>query len=84
MSKKTYDEMVPDGEWKETLSGWTIEDVGFTKQLTYEDGRFAGNKSSVEGGLTLILKSPIGRRKKVIIGYTELGEWLEHEEELKG
>jgi hypothetical protein len=60
------------------MIGWTILAVGKTESKKYEDGE----KGMIEGGLTFMLEKD-GKRRKVILGYTELGEWLEHKEDLK-
>lgn len=72
---------------KEALIGWRIVDVGITTQYTsYLPGDHEPSihnpvpreyTASVEGGLTLLLEKD-GQQRKVILGYTELGEWLEH------
>lgn len=59
-----------------TLVGWEITDVSFTK--------------GVEGGLTLTVRQPLSiyspdlkeRVRKVVLGYTDLGEWIESVEDL--
>ena len=66
------------------LEGFTIISVKHTydvKRHYFDDdtGKEDIYEGYVEGGLTLILTNGI-IKKKVILGYTELGEWLEHEE----
>jgi hypothetical protein len=73
--------------FKEALVGWTIVSVGLTKEYT---SRRVGTSDDilfpeaitgdVEGGLTLILKKDNVLRT-VVLGYTELGEWIEHMED---
>lgn len=76
--KKKYSEMIPaEKEFIEVFQGWTIDVVGMTEE--YEAKSWG--VSRVEGGLTFILKKGT-IKKKVILGYTELGEWIEHEEKL--
>lgn len=80
-----YGEITPaDKEIAKALTGFKIESVGLTTRVerhcfdddTKEEEIY---NSRVEGGLTLILTD--GKiKKKVILGYTEIGEWLEHEE----
>jgi hypothetical protein len=81
--KVTYDAMLDlgDDEIRNALVGWTVAAVGLTKGCgrTYGDGQV--HHSQVEGGLTLILYKD-GMLRKVILGYTELGQWLEYLGEL--
>jgi hypothetical protein len=70
-----------DQDFKDAFAGWSIVSVGMTKDYTWETAEGHKHDSSVEGGLTFILQKN-GRVRKVILGYTELGEWLEHIEEL--
>jgi hypothetical protein len=51
-----------DDEISEALVGWTTERVCLTR--------------GVEGGLTFYLAKD-NHKRRVILGYTELGEWLE-------
>lgn len=83
MSKKTYGPVEDsiDTEIKEALMGWTILSVGKTEKATYETARFGRMEGIVEGGLTLTLTKD-GNLRRVILGYTELGEWLESVQEL--
>jgi len=80
--KKTYDQMLntADEAIKDALTGWTVVSVGMTNKYHAETihGEY---DATVEGGLTLILHKN-GMLRKVILGYTELGEWLEHMEEI--
>lgn len=77
------------GEMKEadpaitkSLTNFYIEKIGLTETVKrhYFDDEIGEevHNSRVEGGLTLILSNG-SVRKKVILGYTELGEWLEFE-----
>lgn len=79
----TYDPMVDEAgeEFKDALVGWTVVSVGMTNRYhcTTNHGAYDGD---VEGGLTLILHKN-GMLRKVILGYTELGEWIEHVEEIE-
>lgn len=69
-------------EIRKAIKGWTIVNVGMTTGAEYiKDGKPNGS-AWVEGGLTLILERN-GKKRKVILGYTELGEWLEHVENIK-
>jgi hypothetical protein len=68
-------------EFKDAFEGWTIESVGMTQEYQVikdrnDDYAYSGY---VEGGLTFILVKD-NTRKQVILGYTELGEWIEDEE----
>lgn len=76
---------------KHALVGWRIVEVGITREYTSrqtspqsaEDAQSSlfglpeSFTTTVEGGLTLILEKD-EQRRKVILGYTELGEWLEY------
>lgn len=70
-------------EIKDALLGWTIVSVGVTKEyVSKSTTQFIGkppqsHEGYVEGGLTLILQKD-GAQRKVILGYNELGEWLEY------
>lgn len=79
--KKTYGPMEEGDEdikdITEALLGYTVVGVGKTE--TYKTKDWEGH---VEGGLTLMLEKD-GKKRKVILGYTELGEWLEYAENLK-
>lgn len=80
---KTYSEMASVGEGIEQafVGGWTIKSVGMTRAYECVPSLFPGYHC-VEGGLTFVLEKN-GQVKKVILGYTELGEWIEHIEILK-
>ena len=82
MKNIVYDKMLDiDQEFRDALVGWSIVAVGMTKKCTWETNEGKKYDSTVEGGLTLVLHKN-GMLRKVILGYTELGEWLEHIEEL--
>lgn len=91
MSDKKYNSIQYDSleekdsslkEIREALIGWTIVEVGITLGGVYKSGTFKGDHFNTEGGLTLLLAKK-NKRRKVILGYTELGEWLENVEEIK-
>lgn len=67
-----------DGDSKglEFLEGAVIEQVGITKTGTYTGTIATGQKRYIEGGLSMIVNKD-GKRERVILGYTELGLWLE-------
>lgn len=60
------------------LQGYTIQEVGMTNTVTrvYDGVEYPNRR--LEGGLTFILTNGTSK-KKVILGYTELGEWIEYE-----
>jgi len=64
---------------KDALLDKKILLVGTTHRVT----RDVGNdeyEGYLEGGLTLVLEDKNGIKSKVILGYTDLGIWLENEE----
>lgn len=77
-TKNKYGDMHKDGDSKDfqSMEGWTIKEVGMTDYYEASWG-----KGNVEGGLTFIIEKD-GVKKKVILGYTELGAWVESEETL--
>ena len=56
-------------EFKKAFVGWTIYEISMSDVK--------------EGGLTFHLSKPDGMTRKVILGYTELGEWIESVEDEK-
>jgi hypothetical protein len=80
MTKNSYGPVVKNEDselYERAFLGWTVIGMGFTE--TYKSA--SGWEGRIEGGLTFVLKK--GRKKKrVIFGYTELGEWIEAEEDL--
>jgi len=80
-----YSKMIQNKDTKgynEVFKDALIEEVGYTEEKIYgKDSLFAGHVYKIEGGLTFILNKN-GKRTKVILGYTELGEWIENVEEL--
>lgn len=75
--KHKYGKMFPYPEFEKCFKGYTIKSVGITNDGTYNNG----DPRTLEGGLTFILTDG-KHEKKVILGYTELGEWIEHVEEI--
>jgi hypothetical protein len=61
----TFEEANDD--FKKSFIGWTIEDVKMAK---------SNEHYSLEGGLSFVMKKGNDRRL-VVLGYTELGEWVE-------
>ena len=70
MKKPEYKNIVrnKDSHPFEFMEGWTIIQV--CKTLEKTDGYM------MEGGLTFFIEKD-GKKKRVILGYTELGEWVE-------
>lgn len=67
--------MDADQEYKEAFEGWKINEVGMAGEHEYfANGEWSD--SYVEGGLTFFLEKD-GKKRVVILGYTELGEWIE-------
>lgn len=60
-NEREFEPMLEE-EWRDTFIGWTIKDVQ--------------RDTITEGGLTFFLERD-GEERRVILGYTELGEWLE-------
>jgi hypothetical protein len=83
MGDKIYGKMVKGdthiAEIRKAINGWTVVAVGKTETYKDESDREFPYNGYVEGGLTLMLYKD-GVERKVILGYTELGEWLEHME----
>ena len=79
----TYDQMLDTAgqEFKEALVGWTVISVGMTRGCRIKTSN-GEHDTEVEGGLTLILHKS-GMLRKVILGYTELGEWVEYVGEIE-
>ena len=79
---KIYGPIVDGDEYTDeirlALAGWKIVGVGHTETYTSDWTK----KGKVEGGLTLILERGVETRK-VILGYNELGEWLESVEDIQ-
>lgn len=67
-----------DPDIVEAFKGWTITKVYMTKDVKRTSHPFSRGTydSHVEGGLTFDLERA-GESRRVILGYTELGEWLE-------
>ena len=79
-TRKTFYSPMEDSagpEFNDAFVGWTVISVGMTKEYKRLDIRGTEYSGDVEGGLTFILHKN-GMIRKVILGYTELGEWLEH------
>jgi hypothetical protein len=68
-------------DFKDFFVGWSVVSVGKTEFYYWESKEGQKYDSTVEGGLTFILHKN-GMFRKVILGYTELGEWIEHCEDL--
>lgn len=83
MRNKSYEKMLDTAgqEFKDAFVGWSVVSVGMTGHYTWEAGDGKTHDGHVEGGLTFILHKN-GMLRKIILGYTELGEWIEHQEEL--
>lgn len=83
-NKVTYSPMEDTAgtEFSDAFVGWTVVSVGMTKEYSRLDHQGTEYSGSVEGGLTFILHKN-GMLRKVILGYTELGEWLEHVEDIE-
>lgn len=67
--------------FNEFFVGWSVVSVGKTEFYYWESKEGKKYDSTVEGGLTFILAKN-GMLRKVILGYTELGEWIEHCEDI--
>lgn len=73
-------------EISKALVGFKIESVSMTKEVdrhVFEEDLFGNVEhliydSMIEGGLTLILSNGT-IRKRVILGYNDIGEWVEDE-----
>lgn len=75
MNKTFYHKMITANDnVKDAFEGWTILEMGMTEKK--DDS--CGKNRSIEGGLTFILQKG-ELKKRVILGYTELGEWVEFE-----
>lgn len=70
---KEFIDYLIDKEFKDAFIGWTVVSMGMTEK--YFNDNYEGR---VEGRLTFILKKD-NQVKKVILGYTEIGEWVEAE-----
>lgn len=72
-------------EYKKAFEGWTIVEMQFCGRVEDFSKTFPNSPyprvGSVEGGLTFVLERD-SVRKRIILGYTELGEWIEDEREL--
>lgn len=81
--RKTYGKMTDrDTENFKFMEGAIIEAVKMTDTcVTQYEWQDEASEGYVEGGLTFIVNKG-GIKTKVILGYTELGVWLEHREEL--
>lgn len=77
-----FDHKAAPDDFKKAFEGYKILEVGMTTHYIPAP-YYPGDKpwkSIVEGGLTFILEKD-GKKRKVILGYTELGEWIETIEE---
>jgi len=83
MRIKSYEKMLDTAgqDFKDAFVGWTVVSVGMTGVYAWDAGNGQTYDGRVEGGLTFILHKN-GMLRKVILGYTELGEWIEHQEEI--
>lgn len=73
-------EYVPaNDDFKKAFNGKKIIETRFCTKLRYEWENSAPSEHMAEGGLTFILEDDDGNKTMVILGYTELGEWIEWE-----
>ena len=77
--KKTIE---ADDEYKKAFEGKVIIKMEFTTDVVRSSYDGKEYDSTVEGGLTFILEDKDGNRSIVVLGYTELGEWIEFQQEL--